>query len=58
MPFMYLLSGGMSYRSFIPQSSYPVFFNIEKSLRPLYRFIAMFAFIMIEKVSDKVSTFR
>ena len=49
MPFMYLLSGGMSYRNFVPQASYPIFLFIEKMLKPFYKYIAMFVLIVVEK---------
>jgi SAM-dependent methyltransferase len=51
MPFRYLLSGGVSMRAVVPASSFGAFRRIERALTPLMRFLAMFAFITIERVN-------
>ncbi len=49
MPFLYLLSGGISFRSLMPGWSYDIWRNIEKGLRPCISKIAMFTYITIER---------
>ena len=49
-PFLYLLSGGLSRKSFLPYHFYGFIKLIEKLITPLNRLLGMFCFIEIEKV--------
>lgn len=49
MPFVYLLSGGVSLKSLAPAWSYPFFRVIEKGLKSCQNRLAMFAMIVLEK---------
>ena len=49
MPLCYLLSGGISFRSFVPGVAYRAVRAFEKLLSPLNEHLAMFAFVVIEK---------
>ena len=49
MPFTYLLSGGVSYRDFMPSFSYPYWIMFERWLHPWMNHLGMFAMIIIEK---------
>ena len=49
MPFVYLLSGGISLRSLVPSWTYSAFRAIEKGLQPWINRLAMFALIVLEK---------
>jgi SAM-dependent methyltransferase len=51
MPFRYLLSGGVSLRSLLPGSWYPVVAGAERLLTPWMHHLAMFAFIVIERTA-------
>jgi len=46
-PFSYLISGGLSMRSFLPARFYGVCSNIEKSLKPWRNQLSMFATIIL-----------
>lgn len=48
-PFIYLLSGGVSMKTFVPERSYPFFRKIERLLAPAIEHLAMFAVIVLEK---------
>ena len=48
-PLRYLLSGGVSMRSLVPQNSFRLITAIEKLLSPITRWFSMFATIIIEK---------
>ena len=48
-PLRYLLSGGVSMRSLVPQNSFRLISGIEKLLSPITRWFSMFATIIIEK---------
>ncbi len=48
-PFVYLLSGGVSMKTLVPNWSYPIFRRIELLLKPIRKHIAMFATIVLEK---------
>jgi len=48
-PFSYLLSGGVSLRSFVPGFSFPVCRFLERILKPLMKSLAMFATIILER---------
>lgn len=48
-PIRYLVSGGMSYRQFLPSWMYPAIKNVEKFASPLNRYIGMFYTIEISK---------
>ncbi|MBF0465899.1 MAG: class I SAM-dependent methyltransferase [Nitrospirae bacterium] len=50
MPFLYLMSGGISFRSLMPEWSYGMWFNIERLLSSLMPKIAMFAYIIIDRL--------
>jgi hypothetical protein len=52
MPFRYLLSGGVSQRSLMPNWSFPLWRNIENFLQPWMRHLAMFALVALIKVGD------
>ena len=52
MPFVYLVSGGVSLRSLMPGWAYPLWAGVERLLAPLRSRLAMFAAVMIEKISD------
>lgn len=49
MPFLYLLSGGVSMRSLMPGWSYKFWRNIERSLNPFMNQFAMFCRIVLER---------
>ena len=53
MPFCYLLSGGISMRSFMPGWSYSCWRTAENLLKPWMNTWAMFAYILLEKVADQ-----
>lgn len=48
-PFRYLVSGGVSYRQFLPSWMHPVVMIIEKLTMPFFKHIGMFYTIEIEK---------
>lgn len=48
-PFCYLLSGGVSFRTFAPGFSYPYCRKIERAVQPWIRHLALFALIVLEK---------
>jgi SAM-dependent methyltransferase len=50
-PFVYLLSGGVSMKTLVPEGSYPLFRKMEQLLAPLMKYLAMFAIIILEKES-------
>ena len=50
MPLRYLLSGGVSMRSLVPNCSFAFWQTLEKTLTPLNPKIAMFALIVIKKI--------
>jgi SAM-dependent methyltransferase len=52
MPFRYLLSGGVSLRSFVPNWSFPLWRNIENLLQPWMRHLAMFALVVLAKKGE------
>jgi SAM-dependent methyltransferase len=52
MPFRYLLSGGVSQRSLMPNWSFPLWRTIENFLQPWMRHLAMFALVALIKVGD------
>lgn len=49
-PFLYLLSGGISYRSFMPGFLYGGWRRLESELKPWYNKLGMFARIELQKV--------
>jgi SAM-dependent methyltransferase len=49
MPFIYLLAGGLSLRSFAPGSAFALIRRVENFLDPWVDKLAMFAFIALEK---------
>jgi len=49
MPFRYLLSGGVSLRSFMPGWSFALWRNVENLLKPWMKSLAMFALIVLRK---------
>jgi SAM-dependent methyltransferase len=49
MPFRYLLSGGVSMRSLMPQATAPLWRAVERSLRPWMTSWAMFAEIVLRR---------
>lgn len=49
MPFRYLLSGGLSMRSLAPAGTFSFWKKTETLLSPLNRYLAMFAFIVLER---------
>lgn len=48
-PIRYLISGGMSYRQFLPSWMYPIIKNLEKFAAPLNKYIGMYYTIEISK---------
>ena len=50
MPFLYLVSGGVSMRSILPYGSYGLVAGVESLLGPLLPRTAMFAHIVVQKV--------
>ncbi|WP_446011710.1 class I SAM-dependent methyltransferase [Candidatus Electrothrix sp.] len=48
-PFVYLLSGGVSMKTLVPDWTYPFFRKTELLLKPVIKYIAMFATIVLEK---------
>lgn len=51
MPFSYIVSGGVSLRSLSPGWSYGLWSTLEHTLRPLMPKLAMFAQIVLQKLS-------
>jgi len=51
MPFRYLLSGGVSLRSFMPGWSFALWRKVENLLQPWMKHLAMFALIVLSKDS-------
>ena len=49
MPFIYLLSGGVSMRSFMPEISFNYWRSLEKALSPWMPYLGMFAQITLQK---------
>lgn len=49
-PFMYLLSGGISYRNMVPESFYPIIKKLENKMNPFMQSWAMFATVILEKI--------
>jgi hypothetical protein len=49
MPFRYLVSGGVSMRSFMPGWSFSFWRGLENMLRPLTDNMAMFAYVLLQK---------
>jgi SAM-dependent methyltransferase len=52
MPFRYLLSGGVSLRSFMPGWSFALWRNLENLLQPWMKNLAMFALIVLVKSNN------
>jgi hypothetical protein len=52
MPFRYLLSGGVSWRSLVPSWSFSLWRTIENLLQPWMRHLAMFVLIVLSKDSE------
>ena len=52
MPFRYLLSGGVSLRSFMPGWSFALWRNVENLLQPWMKDLAMFALIVLVKEGE------
>jgi SAM-dependent methyltransferase len=52
MPFRYLLSGGVSWRSFVPNWSFSLWRTVENLLQPWMRHLAMFVLIVLSKDSE------
>jgi hypothetical protein len=52
MPFRYLLSGGVSWRSLVPNWSFSLWRTIENLLQPWMRHLAMFALIALIKGNE------
>jgi SAM-dependent methyltransferase len=50
MPFRYLVSGGVSMRSLMPGAAFGIWRGLENILHPLMKQIAMFSFIVLERV--------
>lgn len=50
-PFLYLLSGGVSFKQFLPPWSYNIIKIIEVILSPLNKYLGMFMTIEIEKIA-------
>ena len=50
MPFRYLVSGGVSMRSLMPGATFGIWRGLENFLGPLMKYIAMFSFIVLERV--------
>ena len=48
-PFRMFLSGGLSYRQFVPSASFGFFTNIEKLLSPFHNTLASFMTIVVKK---------
>jgi hypothetical protein len=49
MPFVYLLSGGVSLRSVVPGWSFPAIRGLERAFSPWRRHLAMFALIVLRR---------
>jgi SAM-dependent methyltransferase len=49
MPFLFIVSGGLTYRSLMPGCSFPLCRAVEWALSPLNRYLAMFALIVLER---------
>ena len=48
-PFRWFLSGGLSYRQFVPSASFGFFTNIERLLSPFHNIIGSFMTIVVKK---------
>ena len=53
-PSVYLLSGGVSMKTLVPEWTYPFFRRTELLLKPIMKHIAMFATIVLEKESCNI----
>lgn len=51
-PFCYLLSGGVSYKNFMPGFSFGICCKIEDIIQPLMHFLSMFALIRLTRRQD------
>lgn len=51
-PFKYMFSGGLSHPQYLPNSFYPLLTLVEKILTPLNNFLAMFATIIVTKITS------
>ena len=49
-PFRMFLSGGLSYRQFVPSASFGFFTNIEKLLSPFHNTLGSFMTIVVKKL--------
>jgi SAM-dependent methyltransferase len=52
MPFRYLISGGVTYRSLMPTCSFPLWRLLESGLKPVLRHLAMFACIVLDRAPN------
>ncbi len=52
MPFLYIVSGGISMRSLMPAASFSFWRSFENMLSPWMKYIAMFAQITLKKTQD------
>lgn len=50
MPFRYVVSGGVSMRSFMPGAAFGAWRGLEDLLRPWMSTVAMFALIAVDRV--------
>lgn len=58
MPFRYLVSGGIAYRSLMPGFSFPLWRFAESLLAPFFNQLAMFALIVLRRTSAPVEPER
>jgi hypothetical protein len=58
MPFRYLVSGGVGFRSLAPGWTYPLFAGIEKLAEPAMAKLAMFVHIVLRREPAEATTGR
>lgn len=55
MPFSYVVSGGVSTRSLVPGTAFPLLRSLEERMQPVMKSWAMFAEIRLERTSAQKS---
>jgi SAM-dependent methyltransferase len=55
MPFLYLISGGISIRSLMPGETFGIWRGLESILQPFMKYAAMFSFIVLQRKNKIIS---
>lgn len=53
MPFLYLISGGLTYRQLCPSFTLPFWKAVEKILTPIHKYLGMFMYIELRKKKNE-----